>query len=66
MNRQRFAISIIDQATNKTDMSVSIRPSEKMYKYYGRDSIKLIFRRIGPTERLYSKGGNNEVTYPME
>ena len=39
-----------------TDMSVSVRPSEKIYKYCGQDSIRLIFRRVGPTEELFSKG----------
>lgn len=36
------------------DRRVCIRPSEKVYKICGRDSIELIFRRIGPTEDSYS------------
>lgn len=35
------------------DRRVCIRPSEKVYKICGRDSIELIFRRIGPTEDSY-------------
>ena len=49
---------------DNTDYMISVRPSEKTYRYCGGDSIKLMFRRYGPTEELYSKGGNNEVRYP--
>ena len=50
------------QPTNKTDRRVSIRPCKKIYKYCGQDSIRLIFRRIGPTERLYSKGRTDQFS----
>lgn len=54
----------IDLSSNSLDRMVSVRPSEKIYKYYGRDSIRLIFRQIGPTEELYARDGDNELSYP--
>ena len=49
----------LEDIDRTTDMSVSVRPSEKIYKYCGQDSIRLIFRRVGPTEELFSKGEDN-------